>query len=101
MAGLLREINEQIQSFQAELRDLSDYVWEHPELAFQEHLACARQRELLERHGCQVTTPAFDVETAYATEYSNGDGRSVGVEHPEWEHFPTGAAFSAITVYSP
>ena len=40
MAGLLREINEQIQSFQAELRDLSDYVWEHPELAFQEHLAC-------------------------------------------------------------
>ena len=74
MAGLLREINEQIQSFQAELRDLSDYVWEHPELAFQEHLACARQREFLERHGCQVTTPAFDVETAYATEYSNGDG---------------------------
>lgn len=29
------------------------------------------------------------------------DGRSVGVEHPEWEHFPIGAAFSAITVYSP
>ncbi len=74
MTEPLREFNEQIQSFKQDMHELSEYVWEHPELAYQERLACAKQKELLEKHGCNVVSPAYGVETAYSTEYANGDG---------------------------
>ena len=74
MTELLHELNGYVEGWKQELRELSDYVWEHPELAYKEHLACAKQVELLKAHGCDVTTPAYGIDTAYVTEYANGEG---------------------------
>jgi len=56
-----------------ELRALSKWMCENPELGHQEHQAARRLTDFLSQHGFEVTFPAYGLETAFeATAGSNG-----------------------------
>ena len=59
----------------ADLRALSRWMYDHPELAFEEHGAARRIATLLEGHGFTVTLPAWDLDTCFDA--------AVGNEGPE------------------
>lgn len=61
-----------IERNRAALRLLSDHIWAHPELAYEEHDACAVVKAFLEARGFAVTLPAYGVDTAFAAEYGSG-----------------------------
>ena len=51
---------------------LSEAVWKHPEIAYEEHFACQTQVDLLRSLGFHVTTPYCSLDTAYRAEYGSG-----------------------------
>lgn len=56
-----------------ELRSISRWMYENPELGYAEHEASARLAGFLERRGFEVTFPAYGLETAFeARAGSNG-----------------------------
>ncbi len=56
-----------------DLRAISRWMYENPELGYAEHQASARLTEFLSRHGFDVTFPAYGLETAFeATVGSSG-----------------------------
>ncbi|MDJ0790423.1 MAG: M20 family metallopeptidase [Acidimicrobiia bacterium] len=58
-----------------DLQGLSRWMYEHPEVAFEEHETSARMAELLAANGLEVEYPAFGLDTAFAAR--------VGSEGPE------------------
>jgi amidohydrolase len=59
--------------FEEELRAISRWMYENPELGYQEHQASLRLTEFLTRQGFDVTFPAYGLETAFeATVGSDG-----------------------------
>lgn len=52
--------------FGAELRDLSRWMYHHPETAFEEFETSAKLAEYLASHGFRVEYPAYGLETAFA-----------------------------------
>lgn len=58
-----------------ELQDISKWLYENPELAFQEHESSARLVEFLADNGFEVEYPSFGVDTAFAAR--------AGTEGPE------------------
>ncbi|MFO7299703.1 MAG: M20 family metallopeptidase [Actinomycetes bacterium] len=64
------------QAFEAvydQLREISRWMYENPELAYQEHRSSERLSSFLAGHGFQVTYPAYGLETAFeATVGSSG-----------------------------
>lgn len=61
-----------IEAEKASLRQLSDDIWEHPELAYQERYASAAAKAYLEARGFEVTLPYCGVETAFKAECGSG-----------------------------
>jgi amidohydrolase len=56
-----------------DLRSISKWMYENPELGYEEHEASARLAAFLGRHGFDVTFPAYGLETAFeATVGSSG-----------------------------
>ena len=53
-------------SVEHELRDISRWMYEHPETAFEEHETSARLAEFLGANGFEVERPAYGLETAFA-----------------------------------
>lgn len=51
--------------FEEELRAISRWMYENPELGYQEHQASRRLTEFLTRQGFDVTFPAYGLETAF------------------------------------
>ena len=63
-----------------ELRTLSDVIWRHPELGFQEHKACEVLTAFLKKRGFSVTHNFCDLETAFKAELgTKGSGVNVCV----------------------
>ncbi len=60
-----------------ELRELSRWMYLHPETAFQEHQSSARLVEFLRGRGFDVEYPAYGLDTAFAARA--GDGPTVVV----------------------
>lgn len=58
-----------------ELQDISKWLYENPELAFQEHESSARLVEFLADNGFEVEYPSFGMDTAFAAR--------AGTEGPE------------------
>ena len=81
---------QQLQGFlkgnEAFFSHLSQDIWEHPELGFQEHYACRRQVDLLKEFGFQVVTPYAGLETAYRAEW--GEGGEVFAIASEYDALP-------------
>ena len=54
------------EQFEGELRDLSRWMYDHPEIAFEEYETSAKLAEYLATHGFDVEYPAYGLETAFA-----------------------------------
>ena len=52
--------------FEAELRELSRWMYDHPEIAFEEYETSAKLAGYLASHGFEVEYPAYGLETAFA-----------------------------------
>lgn len=53
------------ETVEQDLRDLSKWMYEHPEIAHQEHDASARLAAFLEHQGFRVEYPAYGLDTAF------------------------------------
>jgi amidohydrolase len=54
-----------IEDHAQELRDISRWMYENPELALQEHQTSAKLSDYLRGHGFEVEYPAYGMETAF------------------------------------
>ena len=71
-----------------DLRELSDYLWHHPEYSFHEFKACKAMSELLRKYGFQVETGVGGIETSVKAVYDSGKpGLNVGFVG-EFDAFP-------------
>ena len=52
--------------------EFSRYVWENPEVGYEEHKACAVQCELLKKEGFEVAVGVGGVETAFLATWGSG-----------------------------
>jgi amidohydrolase len=71
-----RRAEERLTAVEDELRGISRWMFEHPELAHREHESAARLAAFLESHGFAVDHPAYDIDTAFAARAGAG-GRHV------------------------
>ena len=60
------------EAHKAPFIELSDYIYDHPEIGFQEFKACAAITDLLERSGFTVERNIADIKTAFRATYENG-----------------------------
>ena len=67
--------SDRFAAVEAELRDISSWMYHNPEIAFEERNTSARLVEFLRANGFEVEYPSFDLETAFAAR--------VGTEGPE------------------
>ncbi|GEL66996.1 M20 family metallopeptidase [Marinilactibacillus psychrotolerans] len=58
-----------IKDLRPELQELSEYIYEHPELGHEEFLSSKAHVELLKNHGFEVEYPYLGVETAFRAIY--------------------------------
>ncbi|ORX60595.1 hypothetical protein DM01DRAFT_1380891 [Hesseltinella vesiculosa] len=68
-----------IDDIAGELREISLKIHEQPEVGMTEHKAHALLADFMESKGFQVVRQAYGMETAFTAEFSNGDGRRIGV----------------------
>lgn len=55
-----------IESHAEELRQISRWMYDNPEVAFQEHKSSAKLADFLTRQGFEVEYPAYGLDTAFA-----------------------------------
>jgi amidohydrolase len=67
---------ERFDAVEAELRDISHWMYHNPEIAFEEHNTSARLVEFLRAQGFDVEYPSFGLDTAFAAR-AGGDGPEV------------------------
>lgn len=70
----LEQLTTVIAKHREALRTLSDTIWRNPELLFKEFLAAEAAVKLLEEAGYTVTHPCYGLDTAFACEFSQGEG---------------------------
>jgi len=75
-----------------ELWNISKYIHENPEMAFQERKACQAQCEYLQKIGYQVEKGVGTLETAYSAEFRSGTGLPVLAIVSEYDALPIGHA---------
>lgn len=74
--SLINEIDERRE----ELVSLSTYIWENPELGYEEFKACKVLTEVLEREGFEITNKAAGLDTAFlAVKKGKKDGPCIGL----------------------
>ena len=57
---------ETVRRFEGELRDLSRWMYDHPEIAFEEYETSTKLAQYLASNGFEVEHPAYGLETAFA-----------------------------------
>ncbi|MTI54697.1 M20 family metallopeptidase [Geosporobacter ferrireducens] len=63
-----------IDSIQAEIHDMADYIFDNPEIGFGEHKAAERLTNYLDKNGFRVECGIGGLETAFRAVYENGEG---------------------------
>ncbi|KAI8378993.1 hypothetical protein BD560DRAFT_453333 [Blakeslea trispora] len=76
---ITKVINKAIDDVNDELRKISLDLHEHPETGMKEYHAHDILTAFLEKQGFKVTRHAYDIETAFMAEYSQGSGRRIGI----------------------
>ena len=71
---MLDQIISAVGSYKPVLRKLSDALWQNPETAFNEVFAAENAAACLQEAGFSVTKPYCGIETAFRSEFSNGEG---------------------------
>ncbi|MFV0315772.1 MAG: M20 family metallopeptidase [Microthrixaceae bacterium] len=77
-ASLKDRVCVMVEGIADELLDVSHDLWDHPELAFEEHHAHDRLCTSLEAHGLDTTRSAYGLDTAFVAS-AGGSGPDVGV----------------------
>lgn len=62
-------IQEVIKTLRPELQELSEYIYDHPELGHEEFLSSKAHVDLLEKHGFEVEYPYLGISTAFKAVY--------------------------------
>lgn len=70
------------------LRELSRWLYDNPELAWQEHRSARRVADFLEESGFQVELPAFGLDTAFAARLGQGNSGPHIVLCAEYDALP-------------
>lgn len=60
------------QSHFQEFKELSDYIYDHPEMGFEEFKSSKAHVDLLRKHGFDVEYPYLGFETAFRATYDSG-----------------------------
>ncbi len=76
------------ESLKQELLNLSRYIYEHPELGYEERLSSAAHVELLRKHGFEVEYGYDGIETGFRAEYVNGNGGPTIAYLAEYDALP-------------
>lgn len=79
LAMLKQRACDQVDAVAERLIAVSREIHAHPELAFQEHRACALLASIAEAAGMAVERRAYGLETAFAAEFGNGGGPAIAV----------------------
>jgi amidohydrolase len=66
LADLKQRVEQRLDELMPELEALSDDIFAHPELKFEEHHAVEVIAELLEKHGMEVTRKVANLPTAFS-----------------------------------
>ena len=61
-----------LKSHEAELIQTADYIFHHPELAYQETLSSKCLADLLERNGFTISRKTAGIDTAFTAEWGSG-----------------------------
>lgn len=81
-------INTTIDALADELLEASHAIHANPELAFQEHFACATLSKVLESHGLPVETGVFTLETAFETQLNDDSQGPTAAILAEYDALP-------------
>ena len=79
MDALKQRNAESVDELGDELAALSARIHAHPELAFEERLACGFIGDFLAKHGFQVETGVGGVETAFRATIETGPGPTLAI----------------------
>lgn len=66
MSAAKEQARQRVEEVGETLREVSRFMYENPELAYQEHKSSARLVEFLTASGFDVTYPAYGLDTAFA-----------------------------------
>lgn len=61
-----------VETLRPELQELSEYIYDHPELGHEEVLSSRAHVEVLKAHGFKVDYPYLDIPTAFRATYAGG-----------------------------
>ena len=61
-----------LKSHEAELIQTADYIFRHPELAYQETLSSKCLADLLEKNGFRISCKTAGINTAFTAEWGSG-----------------------------
>lgn len=87
--AMKQHIDETVEALRPELLEISQYIFQHPEVAHTEHKACAKQVEYLKSKGYEITLNPAGVDTAFVATYKNGEGPHIAVLS-EYDCLPNG-----------
>lgn len=71
----IQELIEVIDTESDGLCALSDAIWDHPEMGYQETASANLQMDFLKAHGFSIQSPAFGIATAFTAQYGSGAPR--------------------------
>lgn len=71
MVDLKQLAGERFAAAETELQEISHWMYENPEIAFEEHSTSARLVDFLENRGFEVEYPSFGLDTAFAARVGN------------------------------
>lgn len=63
-----------VKELAPQLYELSDHIWDHPELGYEEYEACRALTERLTASGFEVEAGVGGLPTAFRATYQNGEG---------------------------
>lgn len=76
---MIKEVTKHAVELKQELKELSEYIFENPELGHEEFKAYKAHMELLKKHGFEVEEEYIGIKTAFKATFDSGkEGPSIG-----------------------
>jgi len=69
---LKRQAEQRFSNVEEDLKEISHWMYEHPEIAFQEYETSAKLAGYLAEHGFEVEYPAYGIDTAFVARAGEG-----------------------------
>ena len=95
------EIVDWLEERQGRFISIADQIWDNPELALAEYMACKLQSDELAMDGFTITGNLGDLPTAFVAEWSQGEGGPVIGFLGEYDALPGLSQDRSATTQSP